>query len=111
VYASVQEPDHRHRCLLRVRRERPCRRSTQQGDELASSHEFASENVHNLAHHWTMRALCIAAKSSCLCRFRVKTRIRLLGAYVSYRQLRTFSALALSGYVPILLQKSQIAGS
>jgi hypothetical protein len=31
--------DHRHRCLLRVRRQRPCnRRAAEQSDEVASFH-------------------------------------------------------------------------
>jgi hypothetical protein len=32
-----EESDHRHRRLLRARRERPPSRATQQGEELASS--------------------------------------------------------------------------
>jgi hypothetical protein len=32
-----------------------------------------SDEAHNLAHHWALKALCIAAKSSRLCRFRVIT--------------------------------------
>ena len=37
----------------------------------AGSHELSSNKVHNLAHHLTAGALCIAAKYSCLRRFRV----------------------------------------
>jgi hypothetical protein len=33
----VEEPDHRHRRLLRTRRERPRRCAAEQRDELASS--------------------------------------------------------------------------
>jgi hypothetical protein len=37
--AAVEKSDHRHRRLLRARRERPCRRrAAQQRDELAPSH-------------------------------------------------------------------------
>jgi hypothetical protein len=58
--------------LLRPCRQRPRRRrATEQGEEIAPSHELPSNEAHNLAHHWTMRALCIAAKYSRLCRFRV----------------------------------------
>src|SRR5215831_17156665 len=32
---AAEEPDHRHRWLLRPRRQRPCRRAAEQGDELA----------------------------------------------------------------------------
>src|SRR6516164_10790528 len=50
--------------LLRSRHERPRHgRAAEQGDELAPSHELPSEEARNLAHHWTMRAPCIAAKS------------------------------------------------
>ena len=35
---AVQEPDHRHRLLLRPRRQRPCRRACKSRDELAPSH-------------------------------------------------------------------------
>src|SRR6185295_16351646 len=38
---GVQEPDHRHRLLLRARRERPCsRRAAEQRDELAPLHSI-----------------------------------------------------------------------
>jgi hypothetical protein len=33
----VEEPDHRHRRLLRARSERPCGSAAEQRDELASS--------------------------------------------------------------------------
>src|SRR5262249_4943242 len=35
---GMQESDHRHRGLLRARRERPCSRATEQRDELAPFH-------------------------------------------------------------------------
>src|SRR5262245_34164301 len=38
----VQEPDHRHRRLLRARRERPSHRAAEQRDELASLHSITS---------------------------------------------------------------------
>src|SRR5262249_4768917 len=41
--ATIEEPDHRHRRLLRARRERPCsRRATEQGDERAPFHSITS---------------------------------------------------------------------
>jgi hypothetical protein len=33
--STIEKPDHRHRRLLRTRRERPCRRAAEQRDELA----------------------------------------------------------------------------
>src|SRR5262245_40424973 len=33
---AAEEPNHRHRCLLRTRRERPRRRASEQRDELAA---------------------------------------------------------------------------
>jgi hypothetical protein len=54
-----------------------------------------SDEAYNLAHPWTIGALCIAAKSSRLCRFRVKTRSRPFPAYVSFRQLRTRRSMSL----------------
>ena len=42
--------------LLRACGERQCRGSTKQGYEIASSYELPSNEAHNLAHHWTMRA-------------------------------------------------------
>jgi hypothetical protein len=42
--------------LLRARHERPCCCATEQGNELAPSHEMVSDEVHNLAHHWTISA-------------------------------------------------------
>ena len=35
---SVEKPDHRHRRLLRPRRNRPCHRTTEKSDEFASLH-------------------------------------------------------------------------
>ena len=40
---AAEEADHRHRRLLRARRERPrCRRATEQRDELAPPHSITS---------------------------------------------------------------------
>src|ERR1700730_1275030 len=47
--------------MLRARSERECSRSTEQGDELAPSHESSSKQGRNLPHHCTMRALYLAA--------------------------------------------------
>jgi len=35
---KVEKPDHRHRRLLRARRDRPCSRAAEQRDELAPSY-------------------------------------------------------------------------
>ena len=35
---AAEEPNHRHRLLLRARRQRPSRRATQKRDELAAPH-------------------------------------------------------------------------
>jgi len=35
---TAEEPDHRHRRLLRARRERPRRRAAEKRDELATFH-------------------------------------------------------------------------
>ena len=40
--AAVDEPDHRHRRLLRPRRQRPRRRAAEQRDELAPPHSITS---------------------------------------------------------------------
>src|SRR5262249_3043703 len=60
---GADKSDHRHRGLLRARHERPCGCHTaEQRDEISSSHELSLDEVHNLAHYWTMKArLCIAA--------------------------------------------------
>src|SRR5262249_30852763 len=42
--------------LLRLRRERPRRGAAEQCDELAPPHELPSDEVHNLAHHWSISA-------------------------------------------------------
>ena len=47
-----------------------------------------SEKADNLAHYCTTGALCIAAQSSCICWFRVKTRTPCQRSHVSFRQLR-----------------------
>src|SRR6516165_6523349 len=39
---GTHEPDHRHRRLLRARRERPRRRAAEQRDELAALHSITS---------------------------------------------------------------------
>ena len=39
---AAQEADHRHRRLLRARRQRPRRRAAEQGDELAPLHSITS---------------------------------------------------------------------
>jgi len=84
-----KEPDHRHRRLLCTRRERPCGSAAEQGDKLAPSHELPLDEANKLPHHWTMWALCIAAKYSRLCRFRVKLERLYQRPHVSFRWLRT----------------------
>ena len=39
---AVEEPDHRHRRLLRARRERPCRRAAEKANEFTSFHSITS---------------------------------------------------------------------
>src|SRR5262249_25061015 len=39
---GVNEPDHRYRCLLRARRERPRRRAAEERDEIAPHHSITS---------------------------------------------------------------------
>src|SRR5262249_11426947 len=48
--SGVQIPDHRHRRLLRPRRQRPRRRTAEQRDELASLHSITSS-----AATWSVR--------------------------------------------------------
>src|SRR6516164_3452560 len=44
--ASIEEPDHRHRWLLRARSERPRgRRAAEQRDELAPPHSITSSAI------------------------------------------------------------------
>jgi hypothetical protein len=49
--AAANESDHRHRRLLRARRERPRDRAAEQGDELAPSHRVPSIGQLLLAYH------------------------------------------------------------
>src|SRR3974390_3546412 len=42
---AIEKPDHRHRRLLRARRERPCRRATEKCDELAPLHSITPSAV------------------------------------------------------------------
>jgi hypothetical protein len=53
---GVEEPDHRHRQLLRACREGPSSCAAEERDELAPPHELPSNEAHNLAHHWTISA-------------------------------------------------------
>src|SRR6516162_3780117 len=46
----------RHAHFGRARREGPRCRTAKKGDEVAPSHEVASDEVHNLAYHRTARA-------------------------------------------------------
>src|SRR4029450_12085834 len=39
---AAEKPNHRHRRLLRPRRDRPCRRTAEQRDELAAFHSRTS---------------------------------------------------------------------
>jgi hypothetical protein len=58
--------------LLRASHERPRGGNAgKEAEELAPLHELPSEEAYKLAHRWTIRALCIAAKYSRLCRLRV----------------------------------------
>jgi putative tryptophan/tyrosine transport system substrate-binding protein len=41
----MQEPDHRHRGLLRAHGERPRRRAAEEGDELAPSHHSITSSA------------------------------------------------------------------
>src|SRR5262249_24392794 len=42
---AVEERDHRHRPLLRARRERPCRRAADQRDEIAPLHHSITSSA------------------------------------------------------------------
>jgi len=55
---TAQNSDHRHRWLLRARRERPRRRAAQECDEIAPSH--AKLPVEDKAYQ--SAALCVTAK-------------------------------------------------
>ena len=53
----MEEPDHRHRWLLRMRRKRPgCRRATEPCDELAPSHDqqFPTRPVGGYTELWQL---------------------------------------------------------
>src|SRR5262249_7288808 len=69
--ATMQKPNHRHRALLRTRRERPSRHATEQTDELASLHSMTS----------SARASSVAGTSrpSALAVVRLMTRSNLVG--------------------------------
>jgi hypothetical protein len=60
---AEQESDRRHRWLLRARRERPCSRAADKGDELAPPHELPSDEAHNLAHHWIHKRACASQRN------------------------------------------------
>src|SRR5262249_28877297 len=62
--SRAQDADGRQlACLLPARAEWPRYGAAKCDDELAPSHELPSDEAHNLAHNWAMKALCIAAKS------------------------------------------------
>src|SRR5215471_5696756 len=69
--SAVEEPDHRHRRLLRARRERPRRRAAEQRDERAALHSITS----------SARASNIGGTSrpSAFAAFRLMTRSNLVG--------------------------------
>src|SRR5262249_26692996 len=70
---AAQEPDHRHPCLLRPRRKRPCGRpAAEQGDEVAAFHSITS----------SARASSVGGTSrpSALAVFRLITNSNLVGA-------------------------------
>jgi hypothetical protein len=56
--AAAEKTDHRIQRLLRARRERPCRRATEECDEVAPSH--AKLPVEDKAYQ--RAALCVTAK-------------------------------------------------
>src|ERR1700756_4000283 len=71
--SSAEESDHRHRRLLRARRERPCGRSaTEQRDELAASHSITSSA--------RARSVGGAVRPSALAVLRLMTNSYLVGA-------------------------------
>src|SRR5262249_23898668 len=43
--SSIEEPDHRHRRLLRARRERPCSRAPDERDEVAPPHHSITSSA------------------------------------------------------------------
>src|SRR5208337_669511 len=81
----MKEPDHRHRGLLRPRRERPRRRSaTKYAKKIASPHGLNLQSRRRkLPHRHALRMpLCSTAKFVGERSIWVKTRIRLLGASI-----------------------------
>src|SRR5262245_16470768 len=71
---NTKEPDHRHRRLLRARRQRPCRRrAAEQRDELAASN-------HSIT--WSARASTVVgiSRPSAFAVFRLTTNSYLFGA-------------------------------
>src|SRR5262249_56063394 len=52
----IDEPDYRHRRLLRAHRERPCRRAAEERDEVAASHSMTSSaRASNGLHYSALR--------------------------------------------------------
>src|SRR5262249_17428961 len=57
---AAEEPDHRHRWLLRARRERPCGRAAEQRDERATFHSITSSaSASSLSGIWRPSALAV----------------------------------------------------
>src|SRR5262249_57218731 len=58
--SGVQIPDHRHRRLLRPRRERPDRRAAEQRDELPTLHSITSSaSAKSFGENWIPSALAV----------------------------------------------------
>src|SRR5262249_33511921 len=57
--SSVEEPDHRHRRLLRARRERPHRRTAEQRDEPAALHVWMAPAWQEIIWRAAQRSLAV----------------------------------------------------
>src|SRR6516225_8013477 len=69
---TVEESYHRHRRLLRPRRQRPCRRRAEKGDELAALH-------HSITSSAIESTSCETSRPSALAVLRLITNSNLVG--------------------------------
>src|SRR5262249_30903589 len=64
--SGVEQPNHRHRRLLRARRERPRRRAAEQRDELAAPHVWMAPAWQEIIWRAAQRSLAVMCPA-CWC--------------------------------------------
>jgi hypothetical protein len=66
IISAIEKPDHRYRRLLRARRERPCRRASEQRDEVAPPHGSSSQAKDSPTRPAHRKSARIASKNTLL---------------------------------------------